>query len=646
MSQDFSFRYPLIDGQGNWGSIDDPKSFAAMRYTESRLAKYSDLMLSEIKQGTTQFQSNFDGTLVEPKVLPCMVPNVLLNGAIGIAVGMATDIPPHNMTEVLSATLAMIENPGITTKGLMEHIKAPDYPTGPNIMNDVGDLLGIYESGSGVIKTRAVYESEGDSIIINALPPKVSGEKICEAIGKLMNENKLPFIDSLIDQSDHSSPTRIVITSKKSNKMSHEKIMGHLFSVTDLELSVKVNMNMIGLDGAPRVKPLKEIISEWLSYRRSVVESRLKTRLGKIDSRLHLIEGLILTYLSIDEVIKIIREEDDPKLKLMEVIGLTEVQATYVLDTKLRNLAKIEEIQLKKEQSNLSIERNDIAGTLESKTKMNTLISSELRDIKDAYGDSRRSKLTTFSESLLIDEADLIPPEPITISLSDQGWVRSAKGHSVNLDALSYRAGDSPGLSLLTKNNLPTILFDSGGRSYQIASNNLPSARGYGNHITTLIDPPSGSRFVSMLATQKVSDRLFVASKSGYGFICTLEDIVTRQKKGKAILNCNNDAFPLVPVDESKSHIVLVTSAGRMLIFKLSEIPELKKGKGNKLISGKDVELLATAFLNENDALVINGSEKEERYTPSKWNPYLSSRAKSGKALPRGLGEIIKVSCE
>jgi len=645
MAQPFSYRYPLVDGQGNWGSLDNPKSFAAMRYTEAKLTPYSNILLSELKQGTTDRKPNFDGTLTEPVVLPSQLPNILLNGATGIAVGMATDIPPHNINEVVNATVALIDNPSSSTSDLMQFIQGPDFPTKAEIITPKHELLSMYESGRGSVKMRSGYHSESHNIVITSLPFKVSGEKQIEKMGELIQKKKLPMIDDIRDESDFENPTRIVLKIKKGTQLTHEQIMSHLFTITDFECNIKVNMNMIGLNGLPQVKSLSEILTEWLVFRRETIRRRLINRLEKINQRLHLIEGLLIAYLNIDEVIRIIREDDKPKDVLMLKFNLSEIQADYILDTKLRNLAKIEEVQLNKENAELTEELNKINIILSSDKKMNALIKKELIDVSKNYGDDRMSPLQERSAAIAINENDLVPTEPITIIISEQGWIRAGKGHNVNPESLSYRSGDAFLALLKTQLNQQTVLFDNTGKSYQINNQELPSARSYGEPVSKFIDHPDGASIVQMFPVAE-SDDCIIASKKGYGFICPMIELSTKTRKGKAILNCENgDGLSPVVIDPLAEFVAIGTKNGMLLIFELIELPELKKGKGNRMISLAENDCITSiTTLKRDEAIQINGLEKQERFTVGKWTDYVSGRGKKGKSLPKTFKSIISLN--
>ena len=551
MAQEFSTRYRYIDGQGNWGSPDDPKSFAAMRYTESRLAPYAELLLREVKQGTVDWVPNFDGTLEEPAVLPARVPNVLLNGAAGIAVGMATDIPPHNMREVVSACIRLLEEPKADLAALCEHVQGPDYPTAAEIITPQADIRKMYETGNGSIRMRAVYEREDGDVIITALPHQVSGAKVLEQIAAQMTAKKLPMVEDLRDESDHENPTRLVIT-PRSNRVDIEALMSHLFATTDLERTYRVNFNLIGVDGRPQVKDLRQILTEWLAFRTETVRRRLQHRLDKVNRRLHLLEGLLIAFLNLDEVIHIIRTEDEPKPVLMKRFELSDEQADYILDTKLRQLARLEEMKIKAEQEELAKERDNLEKTLNSKQRMKTLIRKELMADAEEYGDARRSPIVARAAAEAMDQTALTPAEPVTVVLSEKGWVRSAKGHDIDPVGLSYKSGDGFLSAARGKSNQLAVFIDSTGRCYSLPAHSLPSARGQGEPLTGRVNPPAGATFVAVMMGDD-ADRYLLASDAGYGFVVKLGDLVAKNKNGKAILNVPKGArvLPPSPINEA-----------------------------------------------------------------------------------------------
>ena len=646
MAQPFSYRYPLVDGQGNWGAPDDPKSFAAMRYTESRLSKYAELLLGELGQGTVDYTPNFDGTLQEPKMLPARLPNILLNGTTGIAVGMATDIPPHNIREVANAAIMLADNPKATLSEVMAHIQGPDFPTDAEIITPPQDIEKIYKTGRGSIRMRAVWKKEEGDIVITDLPHQVSGAKILEQIASQMRAKKLPLIEDLRDESDHENPTRLVIV-PRSNRVDLEQVMNHLFATTDLEKSYRVNMNMIGLDNRPSVKGLVEILTEWLEYRRNTVTRRLNFRLDKVLKRLHILDGLLIAFLNIDEVINIIRYEDDPKTELMQRFNLTEIQSEAILELKLRHLAKLEEMRIKGEQSDLAKERDQLQALLGSPRKLNSLIKKELQQDADKYGDERRSPIVERSEAKAITEQELIPSEPVTIVLSEMGWVRAAKGHDIDPTGLSYKAGDSFKAAAKGKSNQPVVFIDSTGRSYAIEPNTLPSARGQGEPLTGKLALPAGASVEHVLMSANDNQKFLLASSAGYGFICQFNDLVARNRNGKAIINLPNNAKVLTPIEISNDESLLlsITQAGRMLIFPVKDLPELAKGKGNKIISlsNADDSLAYMILITPETSITLYVGKRKLTLNPVDLQKFRAERARKGSALPRGLQKIDRI---
>lgn len=647
MAQPFSYRYALVDGQGNWGAADDPKSFAAMRYTEARLSHYAKSLLAELGHGTVNWTQNFDGTLEEPCQLPAQLPNILLNGASGIAVGMATDIPPHNLREVVSAAVHLLENPDCSLSDLMKHCPAPDFPTGAEIITPKSELKAIYQSGTGSIKSRAVYTQEGEDIIITALPFQSSGAKILEQIAAQMQAKKLPMVVDLRDESDHEQPVRLVIT-LRSNRVDVEALMSHLFASTDCERTHRVNLNMIGLDGKPQVKNLKTILSEWLQFRLQTVKNRLNHELDKITKRLHILDGLLIAFLNIDEVIAIIRKHDDPKPKLMQKFNLSDEQAEAILELKLRHLAKLEEEQIKGEQKEKQERQDWLKKTLASKNRMNELIISELDACADVYGDDRRSALVERDDAKVIRQEEVMPNEAMTVILSEKGWIRAAKGHDIDAGNLSYKSGDQFLQAIHTRSQQSVLLLDSTGRSYRLPVHQLPSARTQGSPLSGLLKPPSGSRFVgaiSGLDTQKV----LLASDAGYGFITTLDQLITKNSSGKKILNCPKGAESLPPqlIQEGDRFCAMIGSEGRMLIFALDQLPEMAKGKGNKMlqipsakVAAREELVKAFVILGENDQLCLQSGKREVTLKPKDWQHYQGDRGRRGLKLPRGLQQI------
>jgi len=654
MAQPFTYRYPLVDGQGNWGSPDDPKSFAAMRYTEARLSSFSELLLKEVGAGTVDWEPNFDGTLKEPSVLPARVPHVLLNGITGIAVGMATDIPPHNLREVINACLHLLDSPKASVADLCRYIKAPDYPTEAEIISSLSDIHSMYETGHGSMRMRACYEKESGDIIITALPHQVSGSKIIEQIAQQMIAKKLPMVEDLRDESDHENPTRLVIT-PRSNRVDTEELMTHLFATTDLERTYRVNMNMIGLDGRPRVKNLQVILKEWLAFRTQTVTRRLQYRLDKVNERLHLLEGLLIAFLNIDEVIRIIRNEDQPKPVLIKQFRLTELQADYILDTRLRQLARLEEMKIRDEQKLLADEKQDLEKTLSSKQRMKTLIKNELKADADAYGDDRRSPVVKRSVAQAMDETALISVEPVTVILSEKGWVRSAKGHEVDASGLAYKSGDQHQASAQGKSNQLAIFFDSTGRAYSVPTHNLPTARGYGEPLSGRLKPPEGARFVGVIMGQ-TDDKVLLASDAGYGFVIRLEDMISRNKAGKRVLSVPKGAQALPPQiirSYDDDWVVTTTTAGNMLIIPMNEVPELPKGKGNKIIGipsakvvAREEYITAITSIQDGEKLTLFSGQRHKTMKPDEVDEYVGERGRRGRKLPQGYRSVFRMQAE
>jgi len=648
MAQSFSYRYPLIDGQGNWGSPDDPKSFAAMRYTESRLAPYAEVLLQELGQGTVEWQPNFDGTMKEPVVLPARLPNVLLNGTTGIAVGMATDIPPHNLREVTSACVHLLDNPQATLDDLVEFIPGPDMPTEAEIVTPRKELKKIYQTGRGSLRMRAVYQKEQGEIVITALPHQVSGAKVLEQIAGQMQAKKLPMVSDLRDESDHENPTRLVII-PRSNRVDTEQLMAHLFASTDLERSYRVNLNMIGVDGRPEVKNLPQILTEWLGWRINVVRRRLQHRLDKVIDRLHILEGLMVAYLNIDEVIAIIRNEDNPKQELMARFGLTDIQADAILDLKLRHLARLEEFRIKSEQDELEAERKKLEETLGSDTLMRKLVKKELTDDAEKFGDDRRSPIVERGEAQAFSEKDLLSSDPVTVVISKQGWIRAAKGHDIDGAGLNYKSGDGFKLSCHGRTNQPTLLLDSTGRSYTLETHTLPSARGQGEPITGKVTLPKGATVEGVFGG-KDSDLLILASDAGYGFVTKVSDLTSKTKNGKAALTLPKGAQPLLPVpvaDKDGDLLAAVTNEGRMLVFPVSDLPELAKGKGNKILNipsaraaAREELLVALTTLSADDVLMVNAGKQHLKLKAADLEHYRGERGRRGNKLPRGYQRV------
>ncbi len=651
MAQPFTYRYPLIDGQGNWGSMDDPKSFAAMRYTESKLTAYADTLLGELGQGTVDWVPNFDGTLTEPKLLPSRLPNILLNGTTGIAVGMATDIPPHNLLEVSKACMHLLQSPKATITELCKYIKAPDYPTHAEIITPVKDIKNIYKTGSGSIKMRAVWEKEDGNIVITALPYQSSGSKILEQIGSQMQAKKLPMLDDLRDESDHENPTRLVLV-PRSNRVDLEDLMSHLFVTTDLEKNYRVNLNMIGINGRPQVKDIRTILVEWLQYRMETVRRRLQFRLDKVEQQIHILKGLMIAYLNIDEVIRIIREEDKPKQSLIKRFKLTDVQAEAILELKLRKLAKLEEIRIKGELNELEKERKSLQQTLKSRQRLKTLVRNEIKEDAETYGDKRMSPLKERSGARAMDESELVVTEPVTVVLSSKGLVRSAKGHDIEPDSLSYRSGDSFKSSALGRSNQNAIFLDSAGRCYGLPAHTLPSARGLGEPVASRLNPPDGATFEGVMLGN--GDTVYLlASNAGYGFVTRLDDIYTRNRNGKAVVSVPRGGRVLPPAlirDMSSDLIIAVSSTGRMLVIKASELPILGKGKGLKILniptakfkSGEET-LVAITAVPENAGLDIIAGQRKLVLKYKDLVESLGERGKRGNLLPRGYRNVSRL---
>ncbi|MFZ7171184.1 DNA topoisomerase IV subunit A [Avibacterium volantium] len=644
MAQPFSYRYPLIDGQGNWGAPDDPKSFAAMRYTESRLAKISEILLSELGQGTVEFQPNFDGTLEEPEYLPARLPHILLNGTTGIAVGMATDIPPHNLNEVADAAVMLLDNPKANLDDVMSVLQGPDYPTEAEIISSKEDIRKIYEQGRGSIKMRAVWKKEDGEIIISALPHQASPSKIISQIAEQMNAKKLPMVEDIRDEADHNNPIRIVLV-PRSNRVDTDALMAHLFATTDLEKSYRVNMNMIGLDNKPAVKNLLQILTEWLTFRRTTVTRRLQHRLDKVLNRLHILQGLMIAFLNIDEVIAIIRNEDKPKQELMARFNLSDEQAEAILNLRLRQLAKLEEHELQAEQDKLEQERLNLEQILGSERRLNTLIKKEIQQDAKTFASPRLSPIVERAEAKAMAENEMIPAEPVTVILSQMGWVRCAKGHDIDPQGLSYKAGDGYLAHACGKSNQPVVFLDSTGRSYAVEPLSLPSARSQGEPLTGKLSLPAGAT-VSQVLMENDEQKLLMASDAGYGFICQFSDLVARNKAGKALISLpeNAQVLPPLSLQENKNLLVALTSAGRMLIFPVQDLPELSKGKGNKIISipaanAKDrSELLVRLLLiSEQANLVFYSGKRKITLKAEDLQRFRAERGRKGSQLPRGL---------
>ncbi|HBJ90448.1 MAG: DNA topoisomerase IV subunit A [Gammaproteobacteria bacterium] len=651
MAQPFTYRYPLVDGQGNWGSQDDPKSFAAMRYTESRLRNYADVLLGELGQGTVDWKPNFDGTLEEPEILPARLPNVLLNGGSGIAVGMATDIPPHNLNEVADALIHLLDKPKAILKDISKYIKGPDFPTEAEIITPKSEIEELYTTGRGSLKARATYTTEQGEIIITALPFQVSGAKILEQIAAQMQSKKLPMVVDLRDESDHENPTRIVIV-PRSNRVDIDSVMSHLFSTTDLEKNYRVNFNMIGINKRPQIKDLVSLLKEWLQFRTETVRRRLQFRLDKILDRLHILDGLLIAFLNIDEVIKIIRQEDKPKPALMKRFKISERQAEAILELRLRQLAKLEEIKIRAEQKELSEERKSIEQLLKSATRLKTFIKNEIKADAERFGDERRSQLVEREESKAFSETELLSTEPVTIVLSERGWMRAAKGHEVDPRSLQYKSGDSFKIAARGKSNQLAIFLDSTGRAYSLPAHTLPSARGQGEPVSGKVNPPSGASFEGVVIGEDSRDVL-LASDAGYGFVAKVGDLISKNKSGKAVLRLPKGSIVLPAVmvnDYDSDMIVSVTNEGRMLMFPLKELPRLAKGKGNKIISIPTARVVdriefvvAMTVVTEEDTLIVYAGRRHHNLKPADLGHYRGERGRRGNKLPRGFQNVDRI---
>ncbi len=654
MAQPFSYRYTLVDGQGNWGAPDDPKSFAAMRYTEARLSRYSEVLLSELGQGTVDWVPNFDGTLDEPATLPARLPNLLLNGTTGIAVGMATDVPPHNLREVAAACVRLLDEPGATVEQLCEHVQGPDFPTEAEIITPRADLLKIYETGRGSVRMRAVYRVEDGDIVVTALPHQVSGSKVLEQIAGQMQAKKLPMVADLRDESDHENPCRIVII-PRSNRVDVEALMQHLFATTELESSYRVNTNVIGLDGRPQVKNLRVLLGEWLTYRIGTVRRRLQFRLDKVEKRLHLLEGLLVAFLNLDEVIHIIRTEDQPKPVLMARFELSELQADYILDTRLRQLARLEEMKIRGEQDELAKEREKLLALLGSEAKLKKLVRKELLDDAETYGDDRRSPIVARAEARALAENELLPSEPVTVVISEKGWARCAKGHDIDAGGLSYKAGDNFKAAAAGRSNQYAVFIDSTGRSYSLAAHTLPSARGQGEPLTGRLTPPPGASFECVLLPD--DEALYViASDAGYGFVVKGEDLQAKNKAGKALLSLPAGARVVAPrplASREDDWLAAVTTEGRLLVFPVRDLPQLGKGKGNKIIgipgervASREEYLIDLAVLPSGATLVLQAGKRTLSLKAEDLEHYKGERGRRGNKLPRGFQRVEKLLVE
>jgi topoisomerase-4 subunit A len=654
MAQPFSYRYPLIDGQGNWGSPDNPKSFAAMRYTEARLTPYSEVLLGELDQGTVDWQPNFDGTLDEPKLLPARLPNLLLNGCTGIAVGMATDVPPHNLREVAAACIHLLRHPQASLDDLMAHCPGPDFPTPGEIVTPREEIERIYRTGGGSLRQRARFEAEQGEIVITALPYQVSGERVMEQIAAQFNAKKLPWLEDFRDESDHEFPTRLVLV-PRSNRVDLERLMSHLFATTDLERSYRVNMNLIAANGRPRVMGLREILVEWLALRTETVRRRLGHRLAKVLERLHLLDGLLIAFLNIDEVIRIVRSEDEPKPVLMARFTLSDAQAEYVLNTRLRQLARLEELKIRAEQAELAAERDRLQAILGDPARLNLLIQEEIAADAESYGDPRRSPLVERPAAAALDETEVAPSEPVTVVLSEKGWVRAAKGHDIDAGALSYRSGDRFLASARLRSNQTAVFLDSTGRSYSLPAHTLPSARGQGEPLTGRLDPPKGASFVAVLG-EAPETLMLLASDAGYGFLVRMDELYAKAKAGKAVLTLPQGARVLDPIpvsDRAQGRLAAVTTGGHLLVFPVSELPEMPRGKGNKIlgipsarVAAREELLAALALVPAGGSLVIASGKRTFTLKPSDLDLYTGERGRRGKLLPRGFQKVDALKAE
>jgi topoisomerase IV subunit A len=659
MAQEFSYRYPIVDGQGNWGSADDPKSFAAMRYTEARLTRYADVLLGELEHGTVDWAPNFDGTMDEPLMLPARLPNLLLNGTSGIAVGMATDIPPHNLREIAAACIHLLDEPEATTRALLKHVKGPDLPTGGEIISPRADLIAFYDSGVGSFKARAIWEIEADTshIIITQLPFQVSGSRIQEQVAQQIRDKKLPMVEDVRDESDHENPTRIVIE-PRSNRVDVVQLMAHLFATTDLERSYRVNLNVIALDGRPRVMGLKALLTEWLEFRQKTVRRRLQHRLDKVARRLHLLDGLLIAYLNLDEVIRIIRREDEPKPVLIKRFKLSEEQAEAILETKLRHLAKLEEMKIRDEQKELAEEREKLEAILASVRRLRVLVRAEIEADAAEYGDDRRTRIVERAAAQAIEESELLANEPVTVALSTGGFVRSAKGHDIDPRTLSYKTGDAFLAAARGRSTQLAVFIDSTGRAYSLPAHTLPSARGQGEPLSGRLDPPDGARFAGVLLGEP-EDLWLLATDAGYGFTVRLKELHSRNRAGKALLKLSDGALvlPPAPVPQSEGQLIadarvaLVNSEGRLLLFPVGEVPELPRGKGNKLfaIAGKKAQsraevLVAMTVLAPAQSLAVFSGERQMTLTPANLKDYVGARAQRGAVLPRGWRTVERIA--
>ena len=654
MAQDFSFRYPFVDGQGNWGSQDDPKSFAAMRYTESKLTKFSDLLIDELKQGTVDWQPNFDGSLLEPVIFPAKVPSILLNGTTGIAVGMATDIPSHNMTEVIDATIHVLENPKTSVDQILKYIKGPDFSNNAPIVASPEELNEMYSTGRGAFKMKCAWKKEGNDIIVTDLPHQTSGSKVLEQISNQMINKKLPMIVDLRDEGDHEEPTRLVI-SLKSNRVNAEDLMNHLYASTDLQKNYRGNFNLISLKGSPKVYSIKDLLSDWIAFRKTTVTRKLEHRLDQVDDRLHILEGLLIVYLDLDKVIKIIRQSDDPKKELTKKFKISDIQANAILEIKLRQLAKLEQIKLEEERDALKKEKKELEKILNSKARLKTFIKNELKEIKENFGDERNSPIIESSSAKMFSEEDTITSDPVTIVLSNAGWIRSAKGHEIDPSTLSYRGEDKLKDFSRGRNNQPCVFIDALGKAYTLPAHTLPSARGLGEPLTGRVTSSSGVEFMSV-AIGKSEDKFLIANTSGYGFLANFEDMISNKKTGKAFMRVPDGAeiLPCEKIMQDDKYIAAVTNFGKLLIFNLDELTVLAKGKGTKIINipkkqfvEKKERLIIVKPFSEGSKLNIQRDNGNIRAFSSKeLEGFKLERAKRGRSLPQGYKRVLSITVE
>ena len=648
MAQPFAYRYPIVDGQGNWGSQDDPKSFAAMRYTEAKLTAYAEVLLGELAHGTADWTANFDGTLEEPVILPARLPNLLLNGTSGIAVGMATDIPPHNLREIANACIQLLEDPQSSTAALMKHVKGPDLPTGAEIISPRSEIKEIYETGVGSFKARATYELEDGNVVITAFPYQVSPARVQEQIAEQMRAKKLPMIEDVRDESDHEHPVRLVLV-PRSSRVDLVEAMNHLFATTDLERNYRVNLNIIGLDGRPRVLGLRSILGEWLQFRVLTVRRRLAHRLQKVSGRLHILAGLLIVYLNLDEVIRIIRREEEPKPALMRRFSLSDEQAEEILNTRLRHLAKLEEMKIREEQTSLDAERRELEAVLASEARLKRMVAAEIRADADKYGDARRTRIIEREAAQAIDETALITNEPVTVVLSTGGWVRAAKGHEIDPRTLSYKTGDAFQAMARGRSLQPAVFLDSTGRTYALPAHALPSARGQGEPLSGRLNPPDGARFTGVMMGEP-EDLWLLASDAGYGFTVRLKELITDRRAGKTVLNvpANSLALPPAPVTSPDALVAVVSSEGKLLVFPVAQVPEMPRGKGNKLYdiaaaraAAREELLAGAAVVAPKGRLLLWSGEQQKTLEWTDLKSYLGERARRGSVLPRGWPRTI-----